>query len=37
VMVMVEEEEIKRNRLALLSDITRLIHRFADFNQIVFA
>jgi glycyl-tRNA synthetase beta chain len=37
VMVMVEEEEIKSNRLALLSDVTRLIHRFADFNQIVFA
>ena len=37
VMVMVEEEEIKRNRLALLKEMTQCIHRFADFNQIVFA
>ena len=37
IMVMVEEEEIRNNRLALLNEISVLIRRFADFSKIVFA
>lgn len=37
VMVMVEEEAIKNNRLALLKKITQCTGQFADFDRIVFA
>ncbi|WP_044642388.1 glycine--tRNA ligase subunit beta [Risungbinella massiliensis] len=36
VMVMVEEEQIRENRLALLAQITQLTNDFANFDQIVF-
>ncbi len=37
VMVMVEDEKVKNNRLAMLAAITSLIFSFADFSKIVFA
>ncbi|MCH5583885.1 glycine--tRNA ligase subunit beta [Shimazuella sp. AN120528] len=37
VMVMVEEEKIRANRLALLRDINSLVQSFAAFEQIVFS
>jgi glycyl-tRNA synthetase beta chain len=36
VMVMVEDEELKANRLALLRDIHQLTSSFAAFDQLVF-
>lgn len=36
VMVMVEEEKTRNNRLALLHEITKLTNRFASFGKIVF-
>lgn len=36
VLVMVEEEKIRNNRLALLEGITQLTSQFAKFDQIVF-
>jgi glycyl-tRNA synthetase beta chain len=35
VMVMVDDERIRKNRLALLSGITSLFGRIADFSKIV--
>lgn len=37
VMVMVDDDQIRRNRLALLQAVSQLILRFAHFNEIVFA
>ena len=37
VMVMVDDDKIRRNRLALLQSVSRLTRRFAHFNEIVFA
>ncbi|MED0674777.1 glycine--tRNA ligase subunit beta [Aneurinibacillus thermoaerophilus] len=37
VMVMVEDEKIKTNRLALLASIATFVFAFADFSKIVFA
>jgi glycyl-tRNA synthetase beta chain len=37
VMVMAEDERVRRNRLALLKRLSRLIHHYADFTKIVFA
>lgn len=37
IMVMVEEDQVRYNRLALLQSISQLIQRFADFSQIVFS
>ncbi|WP_124727816.1 glycine--tRNA ligase subunit beta [Staphylospora marina] len=37
IMVMVDDEQVRNNRLALLREITRLTRRFAAFEQIVFA
>ncbi|MCF6092815.1 glycine--tRNA ligase subunit beta [Microaerobacter geothermalis] len=37
VMVMVDDEQVRNNRLALLKKLDRLIKSFADFNKIVFA
>ncbi len=37
VMVMVEEEAVRNNRLALLKKITQCTGQFADFDRIVFA
>mgnify|MGYP001770636426 CR=1 FL=1 len=34
VLIMAPQEEIKRNRLALLLNIKRLFNRFADFNKL---
>lgn len=34
VMVMVEDEAIRNNRLTLLDDIGRLFLRFADFSKL---
>lgn len=36
-MVMVDKEELRLNRLALLQKVSQLLHRFADFSQIVFS
>lgn len=36
VMVMVEDEKLRNNRLALLANIMRLTHEFASFDRIVF-
>ncbi|NPB07952.1 MAG: glycine--tRNA ligase subunit beta [Aquificae bacterium] len=35
VRVMAEEEELRRNRLALLKRVLNLFHKFGDFNEIV--
>ncbi|MGA8943101.1 MAG: glycine--tRNA ligase subunit beta [Thermoactinomyces sp.] len=37
VMVMVEDESVRNNRLALLKKITQCTSQFADFDRIVFA
>jgi glycyl-tRNA synthetase beta chain len=37
VMVMAEDERVRRNRLALLKQMSRLIYGYADFAKIVFA
>jgi glycyl-tRNA synthetase beta chain len=37
VMVMVDDAQVRNNRLALLREITRLTRQFAAFEQIVFA
>jgi glycyl-tRNA synthetase beta chain len=37
VMVMVDDEKVRLNRLALLRDITKLVKQFAAFELIVFA
>lgn len=37
VMVMVEEEEIRANRLALLREVSTLANQFADFDKLVFS
>jgi glycyl-tRNA synthetase beta chain len=37
VMVMVDDAEIRANRLALLQAVSRLTRQFAHFNEIVFA
>ena len=37
VMVMVEEEEIRTNRLALLREVSTLANQFADFDKLVFS
>jgi glycyl-tRNA synthetase beta chain len=37
VMVMVDDQAVRRNRLALLLRVARLIYGFADFSKIVFA
>ncbi|CCQ96078.1 Glycine--tRNA ligase beta subunit [[Clostridium] ultunense Esp] len=36
VMVMVEEEKVRNNRLALLALLSSLFYRFADFEKLVF-
>ncbi|TCS94752.1 glycine--tRNA ligase subunit beta [Hazenella coriacea] len=36
VMVMVEDEQVRQNRLALLKEITNLVKRFASFEHLVF-
>lgn len=36
VMVMVDDDRIRENRLALLSRLSSLFHRFADFEKLVF-
>jgi glycyl-tRNA synthetase beta chain len=37
VMVMAEDERVRRNRLALLANVSAEIQRFADFTKLVFA
>ncbi len=37
VMVMADDERIRRNRLALLANLSQTIRRFADFTKLVFA
>ncbi|MFT9848665.1 glycine--tRNA ligase subunit beta [Aneurinibacillus sp. REN35] len=37
VMVMVEDEKVKRNRLAMLASIAAFVYQVADFSKIVFA
>lgn len=37
VMVMVEDDKVRSNRLALLKEISQFIHQFASFEKIVFA
>jgi glycyl-tRNA synthetase beta chain len=34
VMVMVEDESLRRNRLALLSDLREKMNRFADISKL---
>jgi len=36
VMVMAEDQQVRRNRLALLRKLAQLIYRYADFTKIVF-